>query len=135
MTVMASGTPEIGQRMRKLTDELTYAMGRDFDFGTVELPKPDLVILSVCAIAPWRGAIPDGTSFKRSQGEFWSTFNVDFAAFESGDPRKRLEALAAALRGAVAQVPGSRIPDDIKSRFYSALAAAVELLLSEPERL
>ena len=135
ITVLAGGTPETSNRIRKLSDELVYAMERYFNFEKAPLLKPDLIVLNVIAIAPHRGSIPDGTSFKRSQHEFWTTFNVNYAAFESSDPRLRLEALAASFQGAFAQVPVSRTPAEIKAQFNNALRKAVTLLVSEPERL
>ena len=86
-------------------------------------------------MAPFRGVIPNGTSFKRTRAEFWSSYSIDYEKYVLGDARGKMEALCAALIGAVNQVPDSRMTGDEKRRFEVALVDAVALLLSEPERM
>jgi hypothetical protein len=97
--------------------------------------KPDTVVLNVFAVAPFRGIIPNGTSFKRTHAEFWSSYNIDLEKYVTADARGKLEAICAALAGAVNQVPDMRMSGEEKRRFEAALSDGVALLLSEPERM
>jgi len=133
--VLAGGSPEAAQSVNALAAELVYAMGRDFDFERVALPKSDAIVLSLSAVAPMRGAIPNGTSHKRSQKEFWSSYSIDFVPYATGDANAKLAALSDALLGAVNQVPDNRMPSEIKIRFAAALETGIALLQSDIERL
>lgn len=133
--VLATGTPETSDSVRALTDELVYAMGRDFDLTGVKLPKTDTIVLNVFAIAPDRGVIPNGTSHKRSAHEFWSSYNIDFDRYVRGDAADKLQALADGLRGAINQLPENRMAVETKSAFANAVQAAISLLVSEPDRV
>ncbi len=132
--VMATGTPDVGGLVSKLADELVYAMGAFVDLDEVALLKPDTIILSISAIDPSMGSIPDGTSFKRSQGEFWSSRSIAHARFSSGDLAEKLATVGEALIAAVEQVPRNRMSDDAKAEVTAAVAPAVQILVGEPER-
>jgi hypothetical protein len=135
VTFLASGSPETSKSVYELAQELAYAMGRGFDLEKAAPLKPDTIVLNVFAVAPFRGAIPNGTQFKRTHAEYWSSYNIDFDRYVAGDARGKLEAMCAALAGAVDQVPDSRMAAEEKRRFQAALADGVTLLLSEPERM
>src|SRR5262245_53840452 len=94
---LASGSPETSKSVYELAQELAYAMGRTFDLEKAAEAKPDKIVLSISAIAPFRGTRPNGTSFKRSHAEFWSSYNIDFERYVAGDARAKLEAMCAAL--------------------------------------
>ncbi len=132
---LASGSPETSRSVYELTQELAYAMGRSFDLATDAPLKSDTVVLNVFAVAPFRGAIPNGASFKRTHAEYWSSYNIDFEKYVAGDAQAKLEALCAALAGAANQVPDRRMATEEKRRFEAALSDGVALLLSEPERI
>jgi hypothetical protein len=69
--ILASGrSPEAGRSVSEIAQELAYAMARWFDLEKVAPLKPDTLVLSVCAVAPCRGIIPNGASFKRADAEF-----------------------------------------------------------------
>lgn len=132
--VMATGTPDVGGLVSKLADELVYAMGGFVDLEQVPLLKPDTIILSLYATDPSKGSIPGGTSFKRSQGEFWSSRSITYARFASGDLAEKLAAVGDALIEAIEQVPRTRMSDDAKAKVTAAVAPAIQVLLGEPER-
>lgn len=129
------GSPEVAQSVHDLVQELAYAMGRSFDLEGAASLKPHTIILSLIAVAPARGTIPSGVQFKRTHQEFWSSFNVNFDAYVVGDARGKLEAISAALIGAVRQVPENRMTSEEKDRFEEALVHGTTLLLSEPDRV
>jgi hypothetical protein len=135
ITFLASGSPETSKSVHELAQELAYAMGRSFDLEKAAPLKPDTVVLNVFAVAPFRGSIPNGTSFKRTHAEFWSSHNIDFEKYVAGDAGGKLAAICEALTGAVNQVPDKRMALDEKRRFEAALSDGVALLLSEPERI
>ncbi len=132
--VMATGTPEVGGLVSKLADELVYAMGAFVDLDRVVLLKPDTIILSIAAIDPSAGSIPDGTSFKRSHGEFWSSRSIAYARFAAGNLTEKLAAVGDALIEAVEQVPRTRMSDDAKAEVTAGVTPAIQVLLGEPER-
>jgi hypothetical protein len=132
---LATGSPETGRSVNELAQELAYAMGRNFDLGKAAPSKPDALILNVFAVAPLRGAIPNGTSYKRSRAEFWSAYNIDFEKYVASDARGKLEAMGTALIGAINQVPDSRMTGEQKRHFEAALMNGIGLLLSEPDRM
>jgi hypothetical protein len=132
ITILASGSPETSKSVYELAQELAYAMGRSFDLEKAAPLKPDTVVLNVFAVAPFRGIIPNGTSFKRTHAR---SYNIDFQKYVTADARGKLEAICAALAGAVNQVPDMRMSGEEKRRFEAALSDGVALLLSEPERM
>lgn len=133
--VLTFGSPETAENIRDLALELVYAMGRTLDLEQVALGKPDTLVLGLHAVAPFRGVIPNGTQFKRKHGEFWSSYGIDFEGYVTGDARAKLNALRAAMLGAINQVPDDRMSPAQKAEFATAASAGVELLLSEPERV
>jgi hypothetical protein len=135
ISVISTGTPEVANEVRKIADELLYAMGRNMNLEQIALPKPDLIVLCIYAIAPERGSIPDGTSFKRGDREFWSSRNIDFLRYVTGDLATQIDAVGVALIEAFEQVPKSRAPDEAKLDFRTAILAAAQLLLANPNRL
>jgi hypothetical protein len=135
ITILASGSPEAAESLRNLARELAYAMGRSFDLEKAATKTPYTIVISVLAVAPSRGFMPNGTSFKRGDAEYWSSYNVDFEKYVVGDARGKLGALCAALIGAVNQVPDKRMASEEKREFEAALGDAVALLMSEPERM
>jgi len=134
ISLIASGSPETAHSVNKLAQELTYAMGRSFDFQKAATLKPDTVVLCVFAIAPYLGSISNGTRLKRTRAEFWSSYSIDFEKYVTGDARGKLDALHAALVGAVNQVPDKRMTSEERHRFEAAILDGIALLLSEPGR-
>lgn len=132
---LATGSPETGRSVNELAQELASAIGRNLDLGTAAPSKPNALVLNVLAVAPFRGAVPNGTSFKRSRAEFWSAYNIDFEKYVASDARGKLEAIGRALLGAINQVPDARMTDEQKRHFEAALSDGIALLLSEPERI
>ncbi|MBO9557260.1 MAG: hypothetical protein J7515_01570 [Caulobacter sp.] len=135
ISVISTGTPEVANEVGKIADELLYAIGRHMDLERIALPKPDVIVLCIYAIAPERGVIPDKTSFKRADREFWSSRNIDFARYVGGDMATKIDAVKTALIDAFDRVPTSRAPNDAKRDFRAAITAAAQNLLAEPERL
>ena len=135
IAVISTGTPEVADEVRKLADELLYTMGQSFDLARFASTKPDTIVLWVYAIAPHRGSIPDGTSFKRADQEFWSSRNIDFLRYEGGNPATKIDTVGAALIEAFEQLPKSRASDDAKREFSAAMSAASARLTAEPDRL
>ena len=135
ISVMSTGTPEVANEVRTLADELLYAMGSVLDLENLGRAKPDLIVLSIFAIAPERGTIPNGTRLSRVHGEFTSSHNIDFHRFVDGDFRTKLEAVGHALIKALDQVPESRADKADKTTFADALPAAILKLMNEPDRL
>ena len=135
ISVMSTGTPEVANEVRKLADELLYAMGAILNLERLAQAKPDLVVLSIFAIAPERGTIPNGTRFSRVDREFTSSHNIDFHRFVDGDLATKLEAVGQALIDALNQVPETRANKSDKAAFANALPAAILKLTNEPDRL
>ncbi len=135
ISVISTGTPEVADEVGKLADELLYAMGQTFDLARFDLAKSDLIVLNVYAIAPHRGSIPDGISFKRADREFWSSRNIDFLRYEGGDLATKIDAVGMALIEAFEQVPRSRASNDAKQAFRAAVSEAGMRLQAEPDRL
>ena len=135
ISVISTGTPEVANEVGKVADELCYAMGGFLNLESIALSKPDRVVLCIYAIAPERGVIPDGTSFKRTDQEFWSSRNIDFHRYVGGDLATRIDAVAVALVEAFEQVPKTRASDALKRDFGIAVSAASRLLMAEPDRL
>lgn len=132
---LPSGDASVGRRFILFADEFAYAMGSEFDLQKVELSRPDAVVLNLLCIDPLNGAVPNGTSHKRSAGEFWTFYNVDHAAFMSPDIETRIGALRDALIAAVRQVPSSRMPENVKEALTRAAEVTASKLALEPGRL
>lgn len=133
--ILPTGDVSLGDRFRLFANEFAYAMGSEIDFETVQLLKPDEVVLSLVCIDPNRGVIPNGTTHKRSAAEFWTTYNVGYTAFSSPVLETRIEAVRDGIVGAVSQVPSSRMQDEVRTALIRAAEIAVDKLMREPERL
>ncbi|WP_184716994.1 hypothetical protein [Caulobacter sp.] len=132
---MPTGDVSVGRRFNLFADEFAYAMGTEFDFAKAELLKPDTIVLNLLCVDPARGVVPNGTSHKRSAGEFWTFYNVDYAAFMSSDIGTRIAALRDGFIAAVQQVPSSRMPDRVKADLKRAAEITAIKLVSAPDRL
>lgn len=122
-------------RFNLFADEFAYAMGAEFDLAKIELPKSDSIVLNLVCIDPSRGLVPNGTSYKRSAAEFWTSHNVDFAAFTSTDLETQIVAVRNGLIAAILQVPSSRLPEHVKDDLQRAAEIAAAKLASDPDRL
>lgn len=132
---LPGGDAAVGRRFNLFADEFAYAMGGDVDFQTVELLKADTVVINLLCVDPGHFTIPNGVSHKRSSREFWTSFNVDFAAFTSPELERKLSAIKDGLIGAVRQIPSSRMTDEVKAKLAKAAEAAASRLATEPDRL
>lgn len=134
VSVLTIGDQPSGRAFQQWLDEYVYSMGADFDFDKVRLAKPDELVLRLICLPPELNGFRGGTSFKRSSSEYWSTFQVDHASFISNDIARRINALKDGLIGAIAQVPDSRMPPDLKACFVEAAEKAARRLADEPSR-
>lgn len=133
--VMPVSSPELGRRFNRMVDELAYAIGAEFDFNTAPLGRSGTLILNLIAVEPSRGAIPNGTRFRRSDNEFKSSFNIDYARWVAGDLAEQVDAVCDAYLGALGQTPSAWLPVDTLQRFKAALPNGRQRLLAEPDRL
>jgi hypothetical protein len=133
--LLASGDANTGRQFGLFADELAYAMGSDFDFQKVELPKEDAIVLNPICIDPAIATIANSVSHKRSAREFWTSYNVDHAGFSSANLAVRIGAIRDAMVGAARQVPSSRMPAGAMAEFERAATAAAARLLIERDRL
>ncbi|MBU6267846.1 MAG: hypothetical protein KGN34_09920 [Sphingomonadales bacterium] len=134
VSVLTLGDQPSGLAFQQWMNEYVYAMGVDFDFEKVQLDKADRLVLHMICLPAALSGFRIGTSFKRGSAEYWSTFQVDHASFISSDVAVRINALMDGLIGAVAQVPASRMPLDLKARFFEAATKAAHRLADEPSR-
>lgn len=134
ISVMTLSDAPTGRSFEQWVNELVYTMGAAFNFDTVPVPKPDLLVLSLTCLPPHLNYVRSGTSFKRASSEYVSSYSVDHASFVSTDPARRVAALRDGLCGAVEQLPKSRMPSDLKARFVAAAYAASTRLAQSPER-
>jgi len=132
---LPGGDASVGRRFNLFADEFAYAMGSEFDFQKVELSKPDTIVLNLLCIDPARGAVPNGTTHKRSAAEFWTSYNVDHAAFMSPNIEAQIAAIRDGLIAAIEQVPSSRMPESVKDALARAAKIAATKLVSELSRL
>ena len=132
---LPTGDASVGRRFILFADEFAYAMGSEFDFQKAQLSKPGTIVLNLLCVDPANGAVPNGTSHKRSAGEFWTSYNVDHAAFASPDLEVRITAIRDAIIAAVQQIPSSRMSEGVKEALARAAVVATEKLALEPDRL
>jgi len=126
---------ELGRRFNKAVHELAYAMGADLDLGAVTLGRSGTLVLQLIAIDPARGAVPNGTHFRRSEGELTSAINIDYARYIRGDLAEQLDCICKACLDALHQTPRVWLSGETRRAFEGALANARQRLLAEPDRL
>jgi hypothetical protein len=131
IVILAGGSPEYSGHIRQLSEKLAYAMGERFVLETAELNIPGTLVLNVRAIAPERGFIPEGTNHKRSTAEFWSSCNIDYAAYSTGRIEQQVDALKAALVAAMNQARPAWVSPELRRRFETAISEGAQQLLSE----
>ncbi len=132
ISVLKFSDAQAGQSFSRWVDEFVYAVGAFFDFDTVSLPKPDVLVLSLICLPPHLNSMRTGTSFRRAAGEFWSSAVVDHDPFVTADVGQRIAAIRDGMSKAIQQIPTSRLPEALKVRCLAAIDAAAVHLSREP---
>jgi hypothetical protein len=124
-----------GQRFQRWVDEFVYAIGTNCDFAEIVSPtKYEMVIALICLPSHLAGFGKDGISLKRADHELWSTKNVNFDEFVSGDPARMISCINTAFREAVDQIPDRHLADVKKREVRAASDKAVQSLMADPSR-
>jgi hypothetical protein len=134
ISLLTLGDAEISRSLQRWGDEFAYAMGAKFDFGRADYGRSETIVLHIVCLPPAWGGIGSGTALKRSSSEFWSTYKADYAAFSSGSAEEKISAVAAAITGAVQQIPERRMPSEVKEEFRQAAEMAATTLLAQSGR-
>ncbi|MES2043751.1 MAG: hypothetical protein V4475_07725 [Pseudomonadota bacterium] len=134
ISLLTFGDAEIGRLLRDWGNEFAYAMGANFDFGKANYGRSEAIVLAIVCLPPEMAGIGNGTNLKRSSSEFWSTFEADYSAFSSRPAASKISAIAAALVGAVRQIPDKQMPAEAREDFIQATKVAAASLLAQPDR-
>ena len=132
--LLTFGDVELGRSLHDWGNEFAYAMGAFFDFERDDFGRKATIALAIVCLPPAMAGMGNRTVLKRSASEFWSTFEADYEAFSSRSAANKISAIATALKGAIQQIPDSRMPAVVKEEFIKAISLAATKLLGEPAR-